>query len=300
MSLDDFVADFQGGVGDGIHSGKNRQARQREGFEKRPQPLPHFASFSRRSLYTVLTSSKELQQLTASEPLELSEEYEMQASWRNDHDKLTFIVSLPGPPAPSTTAEDGQDEALPLPPPPVILRTEDEDKRMIGDVNLFISECHDDEAETEDDAHLAHGTNEPPSKRRRTATSTPQKKLLGEIELMIASEELRGRGYGYAVLQTFIWYIITHLSYIIDEYAEGTKAEEEKVVLSYLRVKIHKDNWKSLRLFERAGFRRVNGGEANYFGELELRREIEQSGKVEVDGGEGARVVVYSAGEERN
>ena len=40
--------------------------------------------------------------------------------------------------------------------------------------------------------------------------------------------------------------------------------------LQYLRVKIDKDNARSLALFERVGFVRTSL-EANYFGEVELR-----------------------------
>lgn len=38
-------------------------------------------------------SDPELQQLTASEPLTLGQEYEMQQTWRHDEDSKSIIVS---------------------------------------------------------------------------------------------------------------------------------------------------------------------------------------------------------------
>lgn len=69
--------------------------------------------------------SEELQQLTASEPLTLEQEYAMQKSWREDDDKCTFLIL---------------DRAI-------YEQTGDEIAALIGDTNIFLLAADEDEAE---------------------------------------------------------------------------------------------------------------------------------------------------------
>ncbi|KAI9767595.1 MAG: hypothetical protein M1840_005632 [Geoglossum simile] len=66
---------------------------------------------------------KELQELTASEPLTLGEEQAMQCSWRIDGDKLTFILCSQDP-----------------------VHNESPGENMVGDVNLFLTRDGDSTA----------------------------------------------------------------------------------------------------------------------------------------------------------
>ncbi|KAF2684823.1 hypothetical protein K458DRAFT_27302 [Lentithecium fluviatile CBS 122367] len=209
-----------------------------------------------------------LQAATASEPLTLAAEYAMQQSWRTDADKLTFIACT-APPVPPTPS--------PTPPPHITAEKGDAPGSMIGDVNLFLSPDSDPDSE--------HEENDVKNDEHRRGDKDEQQtiKAIGEVEIMIASHRHQGQGLGREILLSFLWYILASLDAIMAEYhgvhGDGkTKASQ----LTYLRVKIDKDNARSVKLFESVGFKKVKE-EPNYFGEVELRWPVTSGSLEEIE-----------------
>ncbi|KAJ4863979.1 acetyltransferase (GNAT) domain-containing protein [Trichoderma breve] len=180
-----------------------------------------------------------IQEATASEPMTLEEEYENQESWRTSHDKLTFIVCEPLSGAASDEARQ------------IKAQVDDSPDKMKGDINFFLYLADED-----DDDEVA----EP----RESSTI----RLTGEVDVMIANTQHRGKGVGEAAVRSILAYIRRNLPEILNEYAQGEKLDVEKVQLVGLMAKIKQENTGSRALFKKLGFKQE--GEANYFGEVKM------------------------------
>ena len=186
---------------------------------------------------------EELRRLTASDLLTIEEEYDMQHSWRVDNDKLTFIVCTHPDELTSLYAQTLRRGVSP--------GYQDAPHRMIGDINLFLS---DDDEQTDEQAD---------------AVTAQPRSVIGELMIMIARSTEHRKGLARETMQAFLSYIRAEQANICREYAGGDGA-----VLKYLRVRITHDNERSIKLFEYLGFKKTCD-EPNVFGEFELRAPIE-------------------------
>lgn len=174
----------------------------------------------------------------------MEEEYENQQSWRTSHDKLTFIICQPLDSSSTESVQAGEVDAS---------------ERMIGDINFFIYPYDDDEDEEGQAAAANEGL------------------YVGEVDVMVASKEHRGRGIGHAAVTTLLTYVHRNKARILEEYVRGEEEGKEEgketttklaAQLKGLMVKIKEGNAASIALFRRLGF--VQKGEVNYFGEIQM------------------------------
>ncbi|KAK5656307.1 hypothetical protein OQA88_4687 [Cercophora sp. LCS_1] len=136
------------------------------------------------------------------------------------------------------------------------------EEKMIGDVNFFLHDGEDEEGF-----------------------------CVGEVDIMIAGVQDRGKGVGRAVVSSFLHYLQRNLDGVLTEYKTsrlGDNAELPK--LRQLVVKIKADNAASIALFKSLGFTQEGG--VNYFGEIKL--VLHDFEKVFAAAPEGYAELIYS------
>lgn len=160
----------------------------------------------------------ELLHLTGSEPLTLEEEQANQQSWLDDLHKVTFILCALDSGAPSGLA--------------------DVTEGMCGDINAFLSE----EDVDDDDGSATPDSSTPTATLAQMldsvdGSSNGKRRLVAELEVMIAEPERRRQGLARESMLLFIHWL-----------------QQTVPAVEVLVVKINDDNAPSLRLFESLGF----------------------------------------------
>jgi DNA polymerase delta subunit 2 len=159
---------------------------------------------------------EEIQEATASEPLNLDEEYAMQQSWREDPDKLTFIICYPAENLGQTTA--------------VTAGTYDSANAMMGDVNMFISISED--------------------------STRHEPLVIGELELMIAEKAHQRKGSGRAALLSFVIYVLHNEAAILRQFWNDRDGQSPPSRFAYVAAKIGKENGRSSCLVRELGLQK--------------------------------------------
>ncbi|KAF8174400.1 N-acetyltransferase 9-like protein [Pholiota molesta] len=203
--------------------------------------------------------SEELRTLTASEPLSLEEEYEMQGKWQEDEDKLTFIILSRYP--------IGVDSPLELPEDLGKLAPTDERLAhlpMVGDVNIFL-----------------YGV--PPHRRSVSPSTTTPKDdeddFYAEVEIMIAEPSFRRKGLALEALQLMLGYATGQpqafrVGDLSLPHAHSFAASPLQIPPTSLVTKISDTNTPSIQLFEKLGFAVTKRVEVFQEVEMRYRRSI--------------------------
>ncbi|UZJ53524.1 hypothetical protein CBS101457_002844 [Exobasidium rhododendri] len=175
-------------------------------------------------------SSDDIRQQTASEPLTIAEEYEMQRSWQEDEDKLTFIMLA------RLEGELGSLED--------VLQA----CTMVGDVNLFLTERHEDDKDNSDD--------------KDDPVNVPHT-IDAELEVMIAEKRWRQKGLAAEALMLLIKYASSYPTpaptspQTLSTHSGISPSKYLPLPSDAFLVKIGYDNQPSIRLFEKLGFEEV-------------------------------------------
>lgn len=134
----------------------------------------------------------------------------------------------------------------------------DEPRRMVGDVNMFLTPWEgdgDDEGLDGSGSGKAHC-------------------CMAEIDIMIADPRHRGKGLGRAAVAALLSFFCRNREGVLAEYggADGytsnTGSGKSTLVVKDLVAKISAGNTGSIALFKSLGFEQRGG--VNYFGEIQM------------------------------
>ncbi len=141
---------------------------------------------------------------------------------------------------------------------------------MVGDINLFLTPWEEDG----DDESNGCGIGYPSLNESADSTANPKRGSSvrycnGEVDIMIADRDRRGKGLGISAVSTLLRFVRRHLEHILAEYSKAQEGGPgDGCNLKDLVAKISKTNAGSIALFTKLGF--SQRGEVNYFGEIEM------------------------------